>query len=262
MSVVATAAPTEPGTFIETNPFRSSSSTRRSSSVRYPSSRPPRPTQKRSLSFTPSENGPRHRGQKVSAIPGADTIDRLGAIGDFAYHHDGPYDATLLARQFHGYSPVEALRDSNEKAIRATPKANIVDCLEKHYPMQGTAVFPPGYNGMEDYEEYDIQRLEGGYRRWPHLDYRDEDLKGKGEPSYSIEEFEKQQKASRRRAKTVSQQDNVRSSGMGYSTKEDSSIQMVEFPKSGGLGRSSSSAGRMEGLGGRLRRTFSLKKRK
>lgn len=93
---------------------------------------------------------------------------------------------------------MEAVKESNAAAIAATPRANIVDCLEKHYPLQGTAVIPPGVGGMGYYEEYDVMIRDGDYKRWKHMEYRDEDRKGKGEPSYTIEEFEKQQKATRR----------------------------------------------------------------
>ncbi|KAI5798967.1 hypothetical protein EDC01DRAFT_649901 [Geopyxis carbonaria] len=210
----------DPGTWKENNPYRNSlsvssrqSSRPASSSARHSTSRP-RPSHRRSTSYnsalddvrpldqiraeTKAANRPRHL--KKSSIPGADTIDRLGdVLGGIPYHHDGPYEATLAARQIPGYAPVDAVKESNEAAIRATPRANIIDSLEKHYPMQGTAIYPPGVGGVGDYEEYDVMRRDGGYKRWAHMEYKDEDLKGKGEPSYTIEEFEKQQKAARRK---------------------------------------------------------------
>lgn len=131
-------------------------------------------------------------------MPGADTIDVLdrSVIGG-AYHHEGPYDATLLARNTsYLSSPVNAVRESNAEALRATPRENIRDALDKHVPLQGTAIIPPGMAGLDgrpmEYEEgADLMRepdgIGGAYRRWAGVKYLPEDYKGKGEPSYSIE---------------------------------------------------------------------------
>lgn len=96
---------------------------------------------------------------KKKHFVGADQIDRLDdAAPGVPYHHEGPYDATLLARNtsFRS-SPVEAVRWSNEQALKATPSENVRDALEKHVPLQGTAVIPPGaisYDGRPlNYEE-------------------------------------------------------------------------------------------------------------
>lgn len=114
---------------------------------------------------------------KKKHMPGADTIDVLDrtALGG-AYHHEGPYDATLLARNTsYKTSPVEATRSTNEEAIKATPRENIQDSLVKHVPLQGTAVIPPGFAGLDSremkYEEgADLMREEdapgGPYKRW------------------------------------------------------------------------------------------------
>jgi hypothetical protein len=114
---------------------------------------------------------------KKKHLPGADTIDSLdrSVIGG-AYHHEGPYDATLLARNTsYQSSPVEALRDSNAEALRATPRENIRDAVERHVPLQGTAVIPPGMAGIDGkpmhYEEgADLMREPdapgGAYKRW------------------------------------------------------------------------------------------------
>lgn len=110
---------------------------------------------------------------KRSGIPGPDTIDRLDNIlGGIPYHHEGPFDATLRARQIPGRSPVEALARSNAEALAATPRANIIDSLERHRPLQGTASVPPGMRApggdiMPDYEEYDVMRRDGNYKRYP-----------------------------------------------------------------------------------------------
>lgn len=68
---------------------------------------------------------------------------------------------------------MEALAWSNAKAIAATPRENIIDCLEKHKPLQGTASVPVGMRTaagqvMGDYEEVDLM-VESGYRRYPGL---------------------------------------------------------------------------------------------
>ncbi|KID93625.1 protein kinase, partial [Metarhizium majus ARSEF 297] len=135
-----------------------------------------------------------HRHRK--RISETDTIDALDTIGG-AYHHGGPYDATLRSRNLNKkYSPVAAVQDSNMEAIRATPRENIMDSLTKHVPLQGTASIPSGAPDMRGrimyYEEgADLMRepdAEGGaYKRWDGIQYHPDDLKGKGEPSFTLE---------------------------------------------------------------------------
>ena len=106
---------------------------------------------------------------------GADVIDRLDAAGFARYHHEGPYDAASLARnnKHVKYPPIAAVRVTNEKALRATPRENIVDAVTKHRPLEGVANIPPGvpdrFGRVLNYEEgADLQREPGGdYRRWP-----------------------------------------------------------------------------------------------
>jgi hypothetical protein len=113
-------------------------------------------------------------------IPGADIIDNLDrSVVGGAYHHGGPYDATLLARNTSSeISPVAAVKETNAEALRATPKEHVRDALDKHVPLQGTAVIPPGgldLSGKEmEYEEgADLMREEsaegGAYKRWPGM---------------------------------------------------------------------------------------------
>jgi len=125
---------------------------------------------------------------------GADVIDRLDKASFGRYHHEGPYDAASIARNRDTkYSPLAAVKDSNEEALRATPRENIIDSVHKHRPLEGVANIPPGmadrFGRVLDYEEgADLQREPGGdYRRWPGVEYHPDDLKGKGEPSYTIE---------------------------------------------------------------------------
>ena len=114
---------------------------------------------------------------KKKHLPGADPIDVLddSTIGG-VYHHEGPYDATLISRNTeYQSSPVEAVRGTNAEALRATPRENIRDSVERHVPLQGTAVIPPGMAGIDGrpmrYEEgADLMREPdapgGAYKRW------------------------------------------------------------------------------------------------
>ena len=107
---------------------------------------------------------------------GADSIDRLDNLTG-AYHHEGPYDATLLARNTsYTNSPIEAVSASNEEALKATPREMIKDSVEKHRPLDGTAMVPPGmadrYGNVYNYKEGTDMMVEnnpegGAYKRWP-----------------------------------------------------------------------------------------------
>lgn len=132
-----------------------------------------------------------------------DTIDQLDNVGK-SYHHEGPFDATYRARNTsYKNSPVEALASSNEETLKATPRANVLDSINSHRPLDGVATIP---NGMPDrdgrvyrYEEGDNMMIDGNppggpYKRWPGVQYLPEDVKGKGEPSYSVEKALKDHK--------------------------------------------------------------------
>lgn len=135
-------------------------------------------------------NKPHHL--KKRSIQGPDIIDRLDpAIGGRAYHHEGPYDAASLARNRDPkYAPVAALETTNSEAIRATPQENIRDALEKHKPLDGVAVVPPGQpdrlGRTYNYEEGTDMMREGfnggpGYKQWSGKDYDPDDLRGQGD---------------------------------------------------------------------------------
>jgi hypothetical protein len=107
---------------------------------------------------------------------GADIIDRLDKTGVSQYHHEGPYDAASLARnRDKKHSPVAAVQDSNEEALRATPRENIQDAVNRHRPLEGVATVPPGmadkFGRVYNYEEgTDMQRdplNKGDYKRVP-----------------------------------------------------------------------------------------------
>ncbi|KAF1992082.1 hypothetical protein K402DRAFT_443494 [Aulographum hederae CBS 113979] len=134
-------------------------------------------------------------------MPGADTIDKLDSGAVRPYHHEGPYDAALLARNTSfASSPVAAVAETNAEALKATPKENIMDSLERHRPLDGVATIPPGgtdrFGRKYEYEEGGNQMIENGgnYKRWPGVEYHPDDIKGKGEPSYSIEKALKEHK--------------------------------------------------------------------
>ena len=133
-----------------------------------------------------------------------DTIDNLDTVGSGAYHHSGPYDATLLARNNTRDSPLAALKDSNEETLKATPRENILDSLRGHRPLDGVAAYPPGSVDRLTGHRYDYEQGEnmmidanpegGAYKRYPGLEYHPDDIKGKGEPSYTIEKALKEHK--------------------------------------------------------------------
>ncbi|TKW59479.1 hypothetical protein CTA1_4213 [Colletotrichum tanaceti] len=139
--------------------------------------------------------------------PMTDTIDSLDSIGG-VYHHGGPYDATLASRNRNKmYAPVEAVRESNMEALRATPREYIQDSLDKHVPLQGTGLIPAGCTDMSgnvmNYQEgADLMREPdakgGAYKRWDGIPYHPDDLKGKGEPSYTYEKDLKEKKRMRK----------------------------------------------------------------
>jgi hypothetical protein len=105
---------------------------------------------------------------KKRHIPGADTIDSLDEAIGGRYHHEGPYDATLLARNTSfTSSPVAALKTTNEEALRATPEEAIKDSLTRHRPLDNVAAFAPGETDSMgrryNYEESDNMNIaEGG----------------------------------------------------------------------------------------------------
>lgn len=136
-----------------------------------------------------------HRRQQPSDP--IDLLDHTGPLPGIGYHHEGPFDPTMKSKNTNKmYSPVEAVKDTNIEVLKATPAEFLKDSLDKHVPLQGTAVVPPGMKDMGgrtmDYEEgADLMREAdapgGAYKRWDHIPYNDDDLKGKGEPSFTIE---------------------------------------------------------------------------
>ncbi|KAJ6172158.1 hypothetical protein N7470_001225 [Penicillium chermesinum] len=126
-----------------------------------------------------------------------DIIDQLDDATGFSYHHEGPYDAARPERnRVSNLSPLDAVKESNEEALRATPRDKIVDCLHSHRPLDGTAFFPPGTTDRDgqvyNYEEgTNMMNEYGNFMRLPGTSMRltlvkkftDEDFKN--DPFYN-----------------------------------------------------------------------------
>ncbi|EPS44657.1 hypothetical protein H072_1355 [Dactylellina haptotyla CBS 200.50] len=216
----------------------------------------------------PRNNGPRaappkrhsrteSRQKPVQRVLAADTIDSLDtSFGLFTFHHEGPYDATLSHRNRNPHrSPVQATRYGNEMALKATAPQDIQNSLQFGRPLDAVALFPPGtqiYGGdVLEYEEYDVNRKDGNFRRYPGEQYRDEDLKGKGIEGYDGDLAEKKRKeAKHRRGKSL---DNSNNKAGDVTFAEPETITTVR--------RNGSTAGRLEGAAARIKRTFSIKRK-
>jgi len=119
-----------------------------------------------------------HNRRKKQPNDVIDSLDHTGPVPE-TYHHSGPYDPTLKSRNVDKkHSPVEAVKDTNMEAIKATPASYLKDSLDKHVPLQGTAIVPPGKTDMTgrtmEYKEgADLMRERdaagGAYKRWDHI---------------------------------------------------------------------------------------------
>lgn len=124
-----------------------------------PEHHPVEPRRKPSHSISiPQRRRTRQAYSRHSQLVNPDIIDELDNVTPYSYHHEGPYDAVYPERNcISKRSPVEAVKDSNEAALRATPHHKIVDSLKSHRPLDGTAFYPPGVTDREghtyDYEE-------------------------------------------------------------------------------------------------------------
>lgn len=205
-----------------------------------------------------------------------DTIDSLDASGLKSYHHEGPYDATLFARNNSWKSsPVAAVKETNEEALRATPHEKIMDAVKGHRPLDGVAAFPPGTqdrNGhVYKYKEGDNMMTEenaggGPYKQIPGVKYHPDDIKGKGEPSYTIEKALKEKKLDEKTNGDVTAQGielqsdtNRRRSGtetgIGAATGTDTfRAEAFAADNEGGLGRSNSLGDKLKKRVGSLRK--------
>ncbi|KAL4798279.1 hypothetical protein BDV19DRAFT_31497 [Aspergillus venezuelensis] len=127
--------------------------------------------------------------RRSSQLVNPDVIDRLDTASRFSYHHEGPYDAVYPERnKINRLSPIDALKESNEEALRATPHHKIADSVNSHRPLDGVAFYPPGHTDQEgqtyDYEEgHNFMNDAGNYTRFPGLKFTDEDFKN--DPFYN-----------------------------------------------------------------------------
>ncbi|KAJ5097666.1 hypothetical protein N7456_008387 [Penicillium angulare] len=156
-----------------------------------PEHHPPEPKRRRD-STSPRAVPRRSRSPKYSRnslLVNPDIIDELDDVSFYSYHHEGPYDAVCPERnRLSQHSPLEAVRESNEEALRATPQHKIIDSLNSHRPLDGTAFFPPGTtdrNGQSyDYEEgSNMMNDFGNFMRLPGMKFTDEDFKN--DPFYN-----------------------------------------------------------------------------
>ncbi|KAI8955520.1 hypothetical protein F4801DRAFT_269355 [Xylaria longipes] len=155
----------------------------------------PRPLEQIKRETKAANRAPHLRKANQTRPDQIDALDNIAPGG--IYHHDGPFDAALASRNRDArYAPLAAVQEGNRAALKATPAVNVADAVTRHVPLQGTAVIPPGevdYTGnvMEYEEGADLMRepdaAGGAYKRYEHVQYHPEDLKGKGEPSYTIE---------------------------------------------------------------------------
>ncbi|RVX72505.1 hypothetical protein B0A52_03695 [Exophiala mesophila] len=208
----------------------------------------------------------RHMTKKHHIRP--DTIDNLDSTGLGTYHHGGPYDATLFARNNSSNSPLAALADSNAEALKATPREKIIDSVQHHRPLDGVAAHAPGQydrNGnLYTYEEGENMMVDlapggGSYKRWPGVQYHPDDIKGKGEPSYSIEKALKEHKLDDSR----NGENGIEMKTHGRSTSGGSGAMASTGMENGhtGLGRSDSGSMGKRLSGGLKKRFGSLKKK-
>jgi hypothetical protein len=119
---------------------------------------PVEPKRRRDHSASHRRRSTSHKHSRHSLLVQPDIIDQLDNVSAFSYHHEGPYDAARPERnRLSQYSPLEAVKESNAEALRATPHHKIADALNSHRPLDGVAFYPPGStdrNGQEySYEE-------------------------------------------------------------------------------------------------------------
>lgn len=200
----------------------------------------------------------RHITKKHAVRP--DTIDNLDDSGLGQYHHEGPYDATLFARNnSHHLSPVAAVVETNNEALKATPYEKVIDAVQRHHPLDGVATYPPGTtdrNGQTyNYKEGDNMMLDenaggGPYKRWAGVQYHPDDIKGKGEPSYSIEKALKDHSLEEKEGGVEMQDKNRSRSGSGAYRSEA----FANDNDGSGLGRKDSLSNRIKRRVGSLRK--------
>jgi hypothetical protein len=139
----------------------------------------------------PAYTSKHHHKHKVRRELPPDIIDRMddSVPPSLLRHHSGPFDAvTKSAYLSKNKSPLAALEHSNEEALKATPEISIRDSLNKHVPLQNTAIVPPGEpipGGLPDEVlSYKEENLLGDVGRWEGIEYDDDDRRAKGHPGW------------------------------------------------------------------------------
>ncbi|CAG8895036.1 unnamed protein product [Penicillium nalgiovense] len=99
------------------------------------------------------------------------------------------YPARPERNRFSQSSPLEAVKESNAEALRATPHHKIADALNSHRPLDGVAFYPPGTTDR-DGQEYSYEEgsnmmndFSGNFMRLPGTKFTDEDFKN--DPFYN-----------------------------------------------------------------------------
>ena len=133
----------------------------------------------------------RHHRTKHSRELPPDIIDRMdeSVPPSLLRHHSGPFDAvTKSAYVSKNRSPLAALERSTKEALKATPETSIRDSLNKHVPLQNTAVVPPGEHvpggSPDEVLTYKEENLLGDVGRWEGIEYDDDDRRAKGHPGW------------------------------------------------------------------------------
>ncbi|KAK7207701.1 hypothetical protein BZA70DRAFT_272016 [Myxozyma melibiosi] len=113
--------------------------------------------------------------RRLSAL---DYIDSLDDSVCGAFHHEGPFDATMSYRNSGvKYPPVKAVHLTNVAALNAVPRASINDSLRRHTPIDNVAALPPGSSreGLryeeEVISEVDNYRLQLAGSQWPGAEF-------------------------------------------------------------------------------------------
>ena len=134
---------------------------------------------------TPFPSKP-HKSQPSSQLP-LDIIDLMddSVPPSLLRHHNGPFDpVTRSAYLLPHKSPLAALQHSIEEILKATPEVSIRDSLNKHVPLQNTAVVSPGElvpGGLPDERlDYREENLIGDVGRWEGVEYDEDDRRAKG----------------------------------------------------------------------------------
>lgn len=96
----------------------------------------PRPLEQIKRETKAADRSPHLRRSAQAKPDQIDLLDDVAPVGG-AYHHGGPYDATLASRNRDvRHAPLAAVAESNQQALKATPAANIVDAVTRRVPRE------------------------------------------------------------------------------------------------------------------------------